>query len=267
VPTKPLLPAVILQTVPSKTVVSTNNVAELVTVIPNAQKTGYEVTGKDWSLAISSTTKFVQGKEGDTASRIAIEQGNTVTSNGTGFKPNSQVDIYVFSTPMWLGSTMSDSKGNFSVTLPMPAALPLGDHTFQASGKTPNNSVRTANVPITLVLKSGKVRSMTAEVYYAMDSYLLIAKERTTLAKANTLVKSKLTKTSKVTITITGWVQPTRVSPNAKQLSTNRAKAAAAYLKKLGLKGIYVLKSPGHDKDNIPSARHATVVISWTNSK
>jgi outer membrane protein OmpA-like peptidoglycan-associated protein len=149
----------------------------------------------------------------------------------------------------------------------MPKALPLGDHTFQASGKTPNNAVRTANVPITLVLKSGKVSSITTEVFYGMDAYFLTAKAHKTLAKANALVKSKLTKTSKVTITITGWVQPTKVSPNIAFLSVNRAKAAAGYLKELGLKGTYILKSPGHDKDNIPNARHATVMISWTNSK
>ena len=141
------------------------------------------------------------------------------------------------------------------------------DPSLSYKGKISNNAIRTANVPITLVLKSGKVRSMTTEVFYAMNAYFLTAKERKTLDRANTLVKSKLTKTSKVTITITGWVQPTKVSPNIAFLSVNRAKAAAGFLKELGLKGTYILKSPGHDKDNIPNARHATVVISWTNSK
>lgn len=105
------------------------------------------------------------------------------------------------------------------------------------------------------------------ETFYAMNSFFLDAKNRKVIETKIAAVKKKLTAKSKVTISIVGWVQPTRVSPNIKWLSTNRAQVVAKYMRKLGFKGTYILKYPGHDKDNIPSARHATVTITWTNSK
>jgi outer membrane protein OmpA-like peptidoglycan-associated protein len=107
----------------------------------------------------------------------------------------------------------------------------------------------------------------TLQIYYAMNSYFLDAKSRKAISDKIASVKKKLSTTSEVTIRITGWVQPTRISPNVQFLSTNRAQVVAKYMKDLGFKGTYILKFPGHDKDNIPAARHATVVISWTDSK
>lgn len=105
------------------------------------------------------------------------------------------------------------------------------------------------------------------EVYYAMNSYFLDAKTRKLIEAKVAAAKKKLSPTSEVTIRIVGWVQPTKISPNVQFLSTNRAQVVAKYMKALGFKGIYILKYPGHDKDNIPTARHATIEINWTNSK
>ena len=38
-------------------------------------------------------------------------------------------------------------------------------------------------------------------------------------------------------------------------------------MKKLGLKATYVEQYKGLGKDNIPKARHASVIVTWTNSK
>jgi uncharacterized repeat protein (TIGR02543 family) len=105
------------------------------------------------------------------------------------------------------------------------------------------------------------------ETFYAMNSFFLDAKNRKVIETKIAAVKKRLNKNSKVTISIVGWVQPTRISPNIKWLSTNRAQVVAKYMRQLGFKGTYILRYPGHDKDNIPSARHATVTITWTNSK
>ncbi len=243
--------------------------AEVVTVKPNEDKTGIIVSSDDWSLQIKSTTQFVQGNVEDTSARVVIEKGNTVTTSGTGFKPFSQVDVYVYSTPTWLGAVLTDEFGNFTTTLPMPAALPEGDHTFQAQGQTPESKDRYASIPITLVPASvtDKPGSMRFEVYFSMNGVVISKAEKAKTDRMVKIAKSKIASGAKVTIEISGWVQPNPNPGNIKYLSTNRAKNVKALVQSLGLKGSYTLKFPGLDKDNIPSARHASVVIKWSKSK
>ena len=243
--------------------------AEVITVTPNEAQTGVIVSAPDWSLAISSTTKFVQGNTADSSARVVIEKGNTVTTSGTGFKPFSQVDVYVYSTPTWLGAVITDAFGNFTTTLPMPAALPEGDHTFQAEGLTPDDLERKAAVPITLIpaVAIAKPGQLRFEVYFGMNSVVITKAEAAKIAKNVKSVLSNAAANAKITVKVVGWVQPNPKPGNIKYLSTNRAKNVAAMMKKLGLKGSYSLNFPGLDKDNIPSARHATVTISWSLTK
>lgn len=242
---------------------------EVVTVKPNADNTGFIVAAADWSLAISSTTKFVQGNTADSSARVTIEKGNTVTTSGTGFKPLSQVDVYVYSTPIWLGAVITDEFGNFTTTLPMPAALPEGDHTFQAQGLTPDERQRTAAVPITLVPATvvAKPGQLIFDVYFAMNSTVITNAERAKIARQVKSALSKSAATAKVTVSVIGWVQPNKNPGNIEFLSTNRAKNVAALMKKLGLKGSYSLSYPGLDKNDIPEARRSSVVIKWSLSK
>jgi outer membrane protein OmpA-like peptidoglycan-associated protein len=253
-------PAVILQTAGK---------AETITVRQNDEKTGIIVSATDWSLQIKSTTQFVQGTVEDTSARVVIEKGNTVTTSGTGFKPFSQVDVWVYSTPTWLGAVITDQFGNFTTTLPMPNSLPEGDHTFQAKGQTPESTERTAAIPITLVPATvvNKPGSMRFEVYFGMNSPVVTKAEKSRISKLVQFAKNKIADGSKVTIEIQGWVQPNPNPGNIKYLSTNRAKNVAAVVKSLGLKGGYTLKFPGLAKDNIPAARHASVIINWSKSK
>jgi hypothetical protein len=253
-------PAVILQTAGK---------SETITVRQNEEKTGIIVSSSDWSLAIKSTTQFVQGTVEDTSARVVIEKGNTVTTSGTGFKPFSQVDVWVYSTPTWLGAVMTDQFGNFTTTLPMPNSLPEGDHTFQAKGQTPESTERTAAIPITLVPATvvNKPGSLRFEVYFGMNSPVVTKAEKARITKLVQFAATKIASGSKVTVEVNGWVQPNPNPGDIKYLSTNRAKNVAAVIKALGIKGGYTLKYPGLAKDNIPSARHASVTINWSKSK
>jgi hypothetical protein len=271
VPTKPVsAPDTKTATTPAlKPILQTAGVTEVVTVKPNEDKTGIIVSSDNWSLQIKSTTQFVQGTTEDTSARVVIEKGNTVTTSGTGFKPFSQVDVYVYSTPTWLGAVMTDEFGNFTTTLPMPNALPEGDHTFQAQGQTPESTQRVAAIPITLVPATivNKPGSMRFEVYFAMNSVAISKAERAKTARMIKIAKSKIASGSKVTVEISGWVQPNPNPGNVKYLSTGRAKNVRDLVQALGLKGSYTLKYPGLETDNIPSARHASVIIKWSKSK
>ncbi len=239
-----------------------------ITVTENADKTGLDIKGADWAIAIDSTKKLVQGNTEDSSSRVVIEKGNTVTTNGSGFKPNTQVDVWVYSTPIWLGAVMTDENGNFVTTLPMPDALSEGEHTFQAKGQTPDGLIRSASVPITLIPAvandGGRLRF---EVYFGMNSVVITSTQK---ARINAQVKRALSiaaKDAKFSIKVVGWVQPNPNPGNIAYLSKFRANNAAAEMKKLGLKGKYALNYAGLGKDNEPKMRHASVVIVWNKSQ
>lgn len=241
---------------------------EEITVRPTEDKSGVVVTAPDWSLQLVSSTKFVQNVT-DANSRVIIEKGNTVTTSGTGFKPFSQVDVWIYSTPTWLGAVMTDQYGNFTTTLPMPSSLPEGDHTFQAKGQTPDSIPRDATVPITLVTgtkvdKPGKIRF---EVYFGMNSPIVTNAEKARITKLVKSAMSRIAAGAKINVEIDGWVQPNPHPGDIKYLSTHRANNTANVLRSLGLKGIYTIRYPGLAKDNIPTARHASVIISWSKSK
>ena len=151
----------------------------------------------------------------------------------------------------------------------MPNSLPEGDHTFQAKGQTPESTERVAAIPITLVPATvvNKPGSMRFEVYFAMNGVSISRSEKANVLRMIKIAKSKIATGAKVSIDISGWVQPNPNPGAIKYLSTNRAKNGRDLGKSFGLSGSYTLKFPGLAKDNIPTARHASVVINWSKSK
>jgi len=107
---------------------------------------------------------------------------------------------------------------------------------------------------------------MRFDVFYELDSFSLDAKAKKVIADQYRDLRNEMPATSKVTVEVTGWVQPTKTSPNIQRLSTGRAQAVVTYLRSLGLKASYTINAPGHDKRNTPSSRRASVVINWSNS-
>ena len=157
-----------------------------------------------------------------------------------------------------LGTKLSIGIQTLSVT-----CTPTDANLYKAVTTTVKIDVQP--VPIIVpVVTTGKV---TFEVFYAMNSYFLDAKNRNVIDSQVAALKKKLGANAKISVSIVGWVQPTKISPNVEWLSSNRAKVVATYMKALGLKASYILKAPGHDKDNNPAARHATVEITWSSSK
>jgi hypothetical protein len=108
---------------------------------------------------------------------------------------------------------------------------------------------------------------MRFEVYFGMNSVVITKAEKAKTARMIKIAKGKIASGAKVSVEISGWVQPNPNPGNVKFLSTNRAKNVRDLVQSLGLKGTYTLKYPGLEKDNIPSARHASVIIKWSKSK
>lgn len=93
-----------------------------------------------------------------TASELQLSLGVNTTTNaragepvlveGAGFAPDSLVQVFVYSTPTYLGTGTVRPDGSFSFSLPLPPGIAAGQHTVVASGFDSSGGVKYAKAPI-----------------------------------------------------------------------------------------------------------------------
>jgi hypothetical protein len=99
-----------------------------------------------------------------------------------------------------------------------------------------------------------------------LNSATLDSKNKAIIRAKYRDLRDSLSSDSKIIVKVTGWVQPTAISPNIRGLSFWRAKSVVLYLQSLGLKAKYSIQAPGHEKLNIKQSRRAVTEIIWSNS-
>ncbi len=65
---------------------------------------------------------------------LGSSAGGDVGVQASGFLPRSQVDVYLYSDPLWLGSAVVDAAGTVTMTVRVPAWVQSGSHTLQFVG-------------------------------------------------------------------------------------------------------------------------------------
>ena len=75
--------------------------------------------------------------------------GATLTIRGTGYAPNSEVALVVYSAPISLGTVLTDDNGEFSVDVVVPPTL-IGDHSIAAMGADPDGGPRAMRLDVTV---------------------------------------------------------------------------------------------------------------------
>lgn len=148
-----------------------------VAVQPNATMNGLLVDGDNWTMELDGL-----GPDGkplnlgpNDSLRLAIE--NEVVTEGTGFLPNSDVDLYVnppvqaqgtaagtqVAEALYVGTVKTNAQGAFSGTATLPRDLPAGEHVLQAVGYSPTLKARAMSLGVTvdawIVLNQGTRRA------------------------------------------------------------------------------------------------------------
>ena len=231
-----------------------------VTVRPDAKDDKLlEVSGPGFTMSLAGLN--AQGKPlGLTPDgALILEQDRTAAVAGTGFQPNSLVYLYLFSEPRFLGTVQTDANGSFKGQVPLPADIADGRHTLQSNGFTPDGTVRSLSLGVvvaTPVVAAPKRAS--ARVYFDPMSSVLTGDG---MAMLKALVK-KTGKKAVRTVSI-GYVQGTTITANDEALSTQRAPNVATYLRKLGLKGRFVVRGDGIAKETGATARRVDVSVTY----
>ena len=76
------------------------------------------------------------GGDGATTDGTSYAAGSFVTVGGRGFMAGEQVEVWLFSEPRWVGTTVAASDGSVSFTFALPYDLPAGQHHVELRGIT-----------------------------------------------------------------------------------------------------------------------------------
>jgi hypothetical protein len=79
-----------------------------------------------------------------------VSRGQHVTLVGTGFLPYSSVSLILYSTPVVLGSVVTDAQGDFTREVSVPTELTAGTHNFVASGVDSAGAIRMTRMQVSV---------------------------------------------------------------------------------------------------------------------
>ena len=233
-----------------------------VTVRPDAPRnaTALDIAGPGFTMQLAgrTTNNRPLGLTPDGA--LILEQDRTAFTQGTGFQANSQVYLYLLSTPQFLGTVATDASGAFQGSVPLPVDIPAGRHTLQANGLTADGAVRSLSLGVQVQQPSTRatVRRANTTVYFAALSPRLDATAKRSL---DALVKGR--KKAVTRIVVNGFVQGNDTTANDRSLSLARARAVGSYLKSQGVTGTVVTRAEGVATETGAAGRKAGVTITY----
>ena len=213
-------------------------------------------------------------KVSETGSIVAVT-GQSLAVTGTGFRPNSPVKVWMFSNPRNFGTVTTDAKGSFAAEVPMPDNLAPGDHTAQVNGQNALGGTRSMNMGLEVALEKPTVKrpnqptrstdkSFTSRVYFKVQSAILTKATQKQLVS----IAKRFAGTPSVSVKCVGYTQ-LGIRSDRYELAEDRAKAACARLKKLGLNADYraVGKGRALDGRKVSSGTARLVVITVKHSQ
>jgi flagellar motor protein MotB len=245
-----------------ETVLLVSGQTEPVTVRPDSatNPTGLIIEGSGFTLRLVGLSVDVQLTDSSGRGVLLLEQSGTASVEGFGFSPGTPVYVWLFSQPRLLGTLTVDADGAFGGTVPIPGDVPVGGHTLQINGLTPEGQVRSLSLGVQVDKAPSErvARKAKATVYFPPVSATLDATAKKSLSA---LVKGR--KKAVTRIAVNGFVQGANVSASYRALSLARAQAVAKYLKSQGVTGKVNVRAKGVAKKTGASGRKAVVTITY----
>lgn len=232
-------------------------------VPPTAQSpVGLVVAGTDFTMRLTGlgTADRPLGLTPDGALRLEADRQARVS--GTGFQPDSDVNLYVFSQPRYIGTVRTDARGNFDGTVPIPMDLNSGRHTLQSNGYTPDGRVRSLSLGVQVdnAEAMARPRSRVAGITLQFDelSPNLTPTSERKIKQLLAAVGNRL-----VAVTVTGYVQSSGSTTNDRRLSLQRARTIAAFIKKQGVLVRPTIRAAGVAQELSALGRKAVVSVRY----
>ena len=255
--TQPVVPSEELR--PGATVVTVDGQPEAVIVRANATKDALDVDGAGWGVQLAAHDSGSRTAPLGPDGTLQLTPGRTLGVTGNGYRPGSEVSVYLKSTPILLGTLVTDARGDFAGLVPLPADLTPGEHTTQVIGYAINEQLRSVSIGVSVVTPSTAHR-LGARVLFEYQSTSLSSSAKRALTSLAQRVRGAV---AAATIVI-GVVRAKGSTAADKALATQRAQAVAAYLRKAGLPGTTKVSTRALPVTDAPEARRVVVTVRYS---
>lgn len=132
----------IVELSPLDSVAFENGAPVPVKLIKKGTKDGYILDGSFFDLELAAADESGNPVQLDDSGNLVLQKDRYATFSGTGFAPNSPVQVWLFSTPTNLKRVVTDANGNFSGSALVPESVPTGEHTVQLNGVSEDGKLR-----------------------------------------------------------------------------------------------------------------------------
>ena len=163
---------------------------EVATVLrANTKRNGLEFLAPGWQLSLGATDANGSVVPLGTDGTLRVQRDHTFVTSGDGFAPNSNVKLFIFSTPTDLGTFSTDARGSFEAAVAVPDSLASGLHTLQVVGYSPTGQIQMGDIPVTLVdaLSSGgnlgTVVKQTGVIYFTPGKLVTLKRSHAQVRK------------------------------------------------------------------------------------
>lgn len=121
----------------------TSNSQASVTTVRNAEGNGLVMTTSGtFTVSLAGRTNAQTPMSLDSSGNLVLDQGGFVVTSGSGFANSSPVKLFMFSSPINMGTLFTSAAGVLSGTVSIPADLSAGVHNIQLVGYDSSSNVR-----------------------------------------------------------------------------------------------------------------------------
>jgi hypothetical protein len=131
------------------------------------------IAAGDMSATISGVTADGAVAPLDNDGNIRLSEGDQIQVEASGFAPNSDVEVWLFSTPTLLGTVTVNAQGAASAQFPLPRGAESGNHRVALNGKNVAGEDASFAVGIVIGSSTGGV-STTGKILIAIPIALAV---------------------------------------------------------------------------------------------
>jgi hypothetical protein len=218
------------------------------------------IEGSGFTLRLGGSSAEFESTDSSGRGVLVLEQNGTAAAEGFGFSPGTPVYVWLFSQPRLLGTLTVDAVGAFGGTVPIPGDVPVGRHTLQVNGLTPQGQVRSLSLGVQVTAAPTRPMTAKATISFAPASATLDASAKKTLRG---LARGRV-KTTVRTVVI-GYAHSTNWKSANRALAQRRANAVITYVKSLGVTGTMQTQVQRSNPKTGAAGRKAVVTITYRN--
>jgi len=208
-----------------------------VATVVTDDKQGIAVTTTNWAFTLKVAPLPSDGSTPNSSAvagtQLVVTSGTTVQVAGTEFQPKTVVKVWLYSSPILLGTVEVNADGSFASAVAIPTGLELGSHTLVLQGINSKNEVQ--NAQASLLVKAAENTSMPPKLAFSLRFASTGATITKRIMQQVSSIAAAIGKGKTIALTATGYYRGPSSKHLAASLCTLRARRVSTLLRRSGV--------------------------------